>query len=268
MVPLPDYHLHTPLCRHARGEPIEYARQALQLGLKEIGFTDHAPMPRDDFDNWRMRADQLDEYIDQIRHVQKDVPQLVIKLGLEIDFLPGYKDWIHDLAHHCSWDYLIGSVHYVAEDWAIDNPQDIARWNQQDTSAVWAAYFNRLTEAAAVPVFDIIGHADLPKKFGFRPPAQCAALYRPFLDHAKKHGKVIELNTAGLRKDCQEIYPGEEFLVLASEMGVPITFGSDAHAPEETGYGLIQALELARKAGYCQYCRFTQKKRVLTPLPD
>ncbi|MEI8259822.1 MAG: PHP domain-containing protein, partial [Deltaproteobacteria bacterium] len=47
-----DYHTHTPLCRHATGEPTELAAQAVRLGLKEIGFSDHAPMPRDDFDNW------------------------------------------------------------------------------------------------------------------------------------------------------------------------------------------------------------------------
>jgi histidinol-phosphatase (PHP family) len=261
MVSVPDYHLHTPLCRHARGEPVEYAQHALRLGLQEIGFTDHAPMPRDDFDNWRMRDDQLDEYIEQVRRVQKDFPTLDIKLGLEIDYVPGYEDWIRDLADRCSWDYLIGSVHYVSEDWAVDNPQDLARWNQQDKREVWAAYVSRLTQAVTIPMFDIIGHADLPKKFGFQPPVDCAALYRPFLENAKKHGVVIELNTAGLRKECQEIYPSAELLVLACEIGVPITFGSDAHAPEETGYGLVQAAQLAQKVGYRRYCRFTQKKR-------
>jgi len=62
-----DYHMHTPLCRHATGEPTEFAAQALKVGLKEIGFSDHSPMRRDDFDNWRMRFDQLDEYVDKVR---------------------------------------------------------------------------------------------------------------------------------------------------------------------------------------------------------
>ena len=57
-----DYHMHTPLCRHAVGEPTELAARAVGLGLEEIGFSDHSPMPRDDFDDWRMRADQLGDY--------------------------------------------------------------------------------------------------------------------------------------------------------------------------------------------------------------
>ncbi|MDB6056624.1 MAG: Histidinol phosphate phosphatase, partial [Verrucomicrobiales bacterium] len=41
--------MHTPLCRHASGEPTEYAAHALSVGLTEIGFTDHSPMRQDDF---------------------------------------------------------------------------------------------------------------------------------------------------------------------------------------------------------------------------
>src|ERR671926_454116 len=93
-----DYHMHTPLCRHATGEPTEYAARAAALGLSEIGFTDHSPMRQDDFDNWRMRADQLDEYVEKVRRAQKDHPTLAIKLALEIDYLPGQKDWIRELS--------------------------------------------------------------------------------------------------------------------------------------------------------------------------
>ncbi|MBM3871517.1 MAG: histidinol phosphate phosphatase, partial [Verrucomicrobia bacterium] len=31
-----DYHMHTPLCRHANGEPVEYAARAVTAGLTEI----------------------------------------------------------------------------------------------------------------------------------------------------------------------------------------------------------------------------------------
>ena len=73
-----DYHMHTPLCRHAQGEPVEYAARAVEVGLEEIGFSDHSPMRRDDFDNWRMRLDQLDEYVEKVRRAQKDFPGLSI----------------------------------------------------------------------------------------------------------------------------------------------------------------------------------------------
>ena len=49
-----DYHMHTPLCLHAVGEPTELADQAVKLGLQEIGFSDHNPMPQDGKSSGRM----------------------------------------------------------------------------------------------------------------------------------------------------------------------------------------------------------------------
>jgi histidinol-phosphatase (PHP family) len=110
-------------------------------------------------------------------------------------------------------------------------------------------------------LFDIIGHADLPKKFGHRPARDCSGLEEPFLRAARAHQCAVELNTAGLRKECREIYPGRELLQRAFQQGVPITFGSDAHAPEEVGMNFAEAVQLARETGYHQGCRFAARQR-------
>lgn len=256
-----DLHMHTPLCRHAIGEPLEYARRAVEIGLTEIGFSDHSPMPRDDFDDWRMFDRQLDEYVAKVRLAQREFPQLTIKLALEVDFLPGQEDWIRQLAARHPWDYFIGSVHYVSETWDIDNPAKLSEWKKRDPFEVWSAYFDWLTLAAKSKLFDIIGHADLPKKFGIRPQQNCAPLYEKFLNAVAQADCAIELNTAGLRKDCREIYPCRELLEMAFAKNIPITFGSDAHAPGEVGMNFAEAVELARRAGYTETCRFTRRQR-------
>jgi histidinol-phosphatase (PHP family) len=262
----PDYHMHTPLCRHARGEPVEYARRAVALGFTEIGFTDHSPMARDDFDDWRMFNSQLDEYVEKVRRAQREFPQFTIRLGLEVDYLPGQEDWIRDLAARHPWDYFIGSVHYVSGGWDFDSPFKRERWEQCNVHAVWSEYFDWLTRAAETGLFEIIGHADLPKKFGHRPTQDCTPLYERFLAAAKQHDCAIELNTAGLRKDCKEIYPSRQILELAYAKGVPITFGSDAHAPEEVGLNFAAAIQLARSVGYTQSWRLAGRKRQTAPL--
>jgi histidinol-phosphatase (PHP family) len=256
----PDYHMHTPLCRHAKGEPSEYAARAIQLGFTEIGFSDHSPMARDDFDNWRMRFDQLDEYVEKVRQAQKDFPALTIRLALEVDYLPGHEEWIRSLAARHSWDYFIGSVHYVSDSWAVDNPEDIRKWKERDPFEVWSIYFDRLGQAAESGLFEIIGHADLPKKFNIYPQKDCAPLYERFLERAASAGVAIELNTAGLRKDCKEIYPSRKLLEIAAQKKVPITFGSDAHAPSEVGADFAAALQLAKSVGYTHGCRFAGRK--------
>jgi histidinol-phosphatase (PHP family) len=115
-------------------------------------------------------------------------------------------------------------------------------------------------------LFDIIAHADLCKKFCFYPKEDCAPLFARFIAAAKRSGAAMELNTAGLRKDCKEIYPSPPIVRLAGEAGVPITFASDAHAPGEVGANFAEALALARGAGYTQTLRFTRRQREVIPL--
>ena len=253
--------MHTPLCHHAVGEPIEYAARAVNLGLCEIGFSEHSPMPRDDFDEWHMLLGDLDDYVEKVNRARRNHPQLRIRIALEVDYLPGHEDWIRDLAARHPWDYLIGAVHYVSDSWDLDNPKKISHWKDRDPFEVWNAYFERLTMTAESGLFDIIAHADLCKKFCFYPTQDCLPLFTRFLKAAKQKGVAMELNTSGLRKDCKEIYPSPQIVRLAAREGVPITFASDAHAPGEVGMNFGEAVELARSAGYTHRCRFAQRRR-------
>ncbi len=253
--------MHTPLCRHATGEPTELAAQAVRVGLKEIGFSEHNPMPRDDWDDWHMLQADLDTYVEKVQQARRDHPQLIIKLAMEVDFIPGQEAWIKHLAARYPWDYLIGAVHYVSDSWDLDNPKKLSEWKHRDAFEVWTAYFERLTLAAESGLFEIIAHADLCKKFCFYPKQDCTPLFTKFLEAARRHDVAMELNTAGLRKDCKEIYPSPTIVRLAGQLGVPITFASDAHAPTEVGMNFAEAVALAKSAGYTHSCRFTGRRR-------
>lgn len=254
--------MHTRLCRHAVGDPVDLAAQAVRLGFTEIGFSEHSPMPRDDFDDWRMFERDLGLYVENVEKARQAFPQLTIRLALEVDYLPGHEDWIRDLAGRHPWDYLIGAVHYVSESWALDNPNALAEWRHRDPFEVWGVYFDRLTAAAASGFFDIIAHADLCKKFCFYPKQDCTPMLERFLDAAARQGVAMELNTAGLRKECREIYPSPRLVRMAAQRGVPITFASDAHAPGEVGLNFAEAIALAREAGYTHWQRFERRRPV------
>jgi histidinol-phosphatase (PHP family) len=259
----PDYHMHTPLCHHAQGEPVEYAAHALKMGLTEIGFSEHNPMREDDFDDWHMNLRFLDTYVSNVQKARQQFPQLQIKLAMEVDYLPGHEPWIREFRSRHSWDYFIGSVHYVSDSWDLDNPKKLAEWEKRDPFEVWTIYFERLRMAAESGLFEIIGHADLCKKFCYYPREDCAGLYANFLDGVQRAGVAIEINTAGLRKDCKELYPNQQILNMARKRNIPLTFGSDAHAPAEVGLNFAEAIASARTAGYTQCCRFTQRHREL-----
>ncbi len=78
---------------------------------------------------------------------------------------------------------------------------------------------------------------------------------------------AFEINTAGLRRDCREVYPARGFLELAHAAGVPLLINSDAHTPADVGAGFEEAIALAKGCGYTHTLRFARRKRSAVPLP-
>jgi len=260
MQPICDYHMHTYLCGHASGQPEDYAQQAIQKGLKEIGFSDHAPLLSHCDPTVTMDRDQLPDYcamIEQVRDRMQD--KLKILVGIEADFLTGYEEQTAEMLKSYSFDYVIGSVHFIQE-WAFDNPAEKTGWDNKDTNKIYRQYFEALRSSAQTGLFDIMGHIDLVKKFGHRATEDISEDILQTAEVFKQAGVAIEINTSGLRKPVKEIYPSLALLKFFCEKNVPVTFGSDSHAPEEVGYAFDQAVALAKEAGYKEYVTFSKRK--------
>lgn len=256
-----DYHTHTPLCRHATGEPEEYVEAAIAAGLTEYGISDHAPCRPEPFDDWRMLESELPEYfgwIDRAKQVARD--RVEIRAGLECDWIKGCEGFITELAEKYDWDYLIGSVHYLG-DWDFDNPKWLGKWATTDVEAVWTEYWKTYAEMAESGLFDILGHPDLVKKFSYAPKGDLDRFYDPVIEAIAANGSVIELNTAGWYKPCAETYPAPRFLELAANAGIGLVISSDAHAPNEVARDFPQARALAKAAGYTETQLFARRKR-------
>ena len=260
----PDYHLHTPLCKHAVGSPADYRAAARLRGIGEICFTDHVPTP-DGFDaRHRMTLADFPAYRDMIATFHDDLSPRV-RFGIEADYYEGCESFLREWLPAQKFDLVLGSVHYL-NDWGFDSPEEIDRWDSVDVPAVWRNYFERVVRLARTRLFDVVGHFDLPKKFGHRIEEE--ALKRaaqPALDAVAEAGMGIEINTSGFRRPAAEQYPTLLLLSLARERKIPICFGSDAHRPEEVGHGFETAIAVARAAGYTQTTRF--EKRRSSPMP-
>jgi histidinol-phosphatase (PHP family) len=260
-----DYHLHTPLCKHAQGHPREYAAVAKRLGMSEMGFSDHSPM-RAHFDDWRMDWEEFPSYLEMVEEARAEFPTLPIRLGLEVDYLEGGETWIEELATKADFDYFIGSVHYIAPGWDVDNPKYISRFTEGSVEDIWQIYWKLYEKAVRSRLFDFMGHPDLPKKFGHRPPGDLRRFYEPVIQALADTGIAFEINTAGLRKDVKEMYPARPFLELARSAGIPLLINSDAHAPGDVGADFDKAAALAREVGYTETLRFEKRRPVPMPL--
>ncbi len=255
---LVDLHNHTPLCNHAKGEPSEFVKKAIEKGISVFGFSDHAPMKFDEA--YRMDFLQMDGYEKTVLELKdKHKDEIDIRLAYEVDYLPGFID---SRVLDRDVDYLIGSVHFIGG-WGFDNPEFIGAYKGKNPDETWSEYFRLIAEMAKSGYFNIVGHMDLLKVFNFKPSSDTVKLGRYALDEIKKAGMAIEINASGFRKPVAEQYPSNELLSAAQELQIPITFGSDAHDPSHIGFKLQDNLQKAKELGFTEYASFKKRKMEL-----
>lgn len=253
-----DLHNHTTLCNHATGTPAEYIRKAIENGTRYFGFSEHAPM---DFDpKYRMAFDQIPRYTEMLEEVREQFgDEIEILQGYEVDYLPGYMD---ERIFETPADYLIGSVHFLKE-WGFDNPEFIGEYQNRDIDTIWQEYFDAIEAMAKSGRFDIVGHLDLIKVFNFLPRKDIRMLAMGAIRAIKTADMVIELNMAGYRKPVHEPYPSPLLLEEIAAHDIPVTFSSDAHAPDQVGLFKDEIVSLARSFGYTKCALFKEREREL-----
>jgi len=184
-----------------------------------------------DFDKkYRMSFSDMLQYETDVKNLKKEYESKIeILLGYEVDFLPKYMD---KRVLKSKVDYLIGSVHFINE-WGFDNPEFIGEYKNKDIDKIWEDYFEAIANLAKSGLFDIVGHIDLIKVFNFLPKKDVKVIVNQAIKEIKRANLVVELNMAGYKKPINELYPSNDILELIAEYDIPITFGSDAHSPEE-----------------------------------
>ncbi len=253
-----DLHNHTPLCNHAKGSIEEFTKNAIEKKIDIFGFCDHAPMNFDE--KYRMSFSQMNTYEKDVLHVKKKyIDKIEILLGYEVDYLDGYID---DRVLNANVDYLIGSVHFLNK-WGFDNPEFIGEYKNRDIDEIWEEYFRAIKEMAKSQLFQIIGHIDLIKLFKYLPKKDIRLIAKNAIKEIKKSDMVVELNSAGLRKPVQEIYPSSNIMELLAEYDIPITFSSDAHKIDDINYKKKEILKYANSFGYKKCAVFRKKERTM-----
>ncbi len=262
---IPDFHIHTPFCGHAGGEIQQYVAAARGLGMPEMGFADHLPLFHLTDPSLTMGREDLPLYVERVRQLQAANPGFPVRLGIEADYIVQHLDDVAKALASYPFDYVYGSVHFIG-DWGIDQSRFKYEFERRDINEVYEVYFEHVAAAARTGLFDIMTHLDVVKKYGHRPTKDMTAVYDGVGGVLAKSNVAIELNSSGLRRPVREIYPGLELLKIMRAHAVPITFGSDAHNPDQVGRDFSLLLRHARAAGYTDYVTFAGRERVPRPL--
>ncbi len=266
-----DYHIHTHRCGDARGNYEEYIERAIHLKLTEIGFSGHCPqyfLPEEK--RTRQSAipeDELELYIQEVETLKNKYNDLItLKIGLEMDYIPGKEQEALPIIHRYNWDYLLLSVHFLG-DWPFDHPQYIHFYEEKNINDIYRLYYKTLIQGIETGWFDIIAHFDLPKKFRFQ-PTEPIQVEDEAIDFCQKHGMAIEMNTSGYRKPIGEAYPSLSILKKCFQAGIPICLGSDAHRPDEVAKDFDRALVVLKEAGYTHLTQFEKRKKRTYQIPN
>ena len=255
-----NYHNHTTLCGHAIGETDEYILKAIERGVTEFGFSDHAPVPLHLRDGISMAPEEVDGYISLVLSKKDEYKNRIdIKLGFELDF-PFFDSFEDRFLTNPDVDFIIGSTHYM-DGWGVDNPSEMERYNERDIDDIYMDYFAQIEGLVDARFCDIVGHFDLIKKFGHRSKSDMTPVVRRIAKKMSLYGIAAEINTSGMRKPVAEFYPSDEIINIFFQENVPLTMGSDSHTPEDVCSGYQSAIEKLKRAGYRKISGFTKRKR-------
>lgn len=254
-----DLHTHTS---HSHGQATvqEMFEAGCARGLLVHGFSEHSPRPSG-YDYPKDYRDKLTrsfpDYVEQVRTLAATyAPERTVLLGLEMDWLPGQEPFIDATIHRYDYDYVIGGIHFLGT-WGFDyTADDWQGFSPEQTADIYVRYFDSLRRMAASGMFDIAAHPDIIKIFSvdafhhWLATDKAKAVVRDALETMHTAGMAMEISSAGLRKPCKEIYPCPDIMRMAADIGLPVTFGSDAHCVNTIGWGFDTLADYARSFGY------------------
>jgi histidinol-phosphatase (PHP family) len=219
-------------------------------------------------DGWwpqvRMDISQLDDYLAMVDRTREAYAgRLDVRVGMEMDFFPGFEWWVESLNERCEFHHVLGSVHFFGTDYKT-------RYWKGDLVAFQKQYFTHLAESAETGLFDTLAHPDLvknlqPENYEFEVIAEHLGTC---LDRIAATGVAMELNTSGRLKLAPEFNPGPGMLTMMRERGIPVVLGSDSHVPRRVGSDFDDALDSLESAGYRKVSHFLARKRVDLNIPD
>ena len=227
-----DVHNHTN-ASHGKASVGEMYAAAKDRGLAVYGFSEHSPRP----EAYSYPVEYREHLRQNFVRYASEVMQLralsgspKVLLGMELDWFPSERPFMEAAVAAYPFDYIIGGIHFLGS-WGFDFTQDDWKISPQQCYTRYENYFRTLADMARSGLVDIAAHPD-----------------------------IIKLYSVDVFHQWLAIYPHPAIMKLASDLGVKISFGSDAHCPNTPAYAFDQLEAYARSYGYTSSVSFENRK--------
>lgn len=264
-----DYHVHCSFSDDSSTPMERQAKQAADIGLNELCFTDHVDYGvKYDHGDPRLLAHpyasnvNYAEYFPEIERVRaKFADRLTIKAGLEFGVQTHtISDYTKLFAkYRDKLDFILLSVHQI---------DDLDLWGQEYQRGKTQAEYNRgyyeelLRVVQSYHDYSVLAHLDLIVRYdraGVYPFGKVRDVIAEILRTVINDGKGIELNTSSWRYGLTDTQPSRAVWKLYRDLGGEIlTLGSDAHNPGYVGAHLDEGREILRSLGFTKFCTFSK----------
>lgn len=220
-----NYHSHTWRCSHATGTERDYLLAARDRGLKVFGFSDHTPYPFPWYHHswFRMKPEQLGEYISTVHGLRKEFPEMQIPVGLEAEYYPKYFPELISILKDSDIEYLLLGQHYLDNEIGANYSADPFGGEE-----LLKKYCCQTRDAMQTGFFTYFAHPDLIRYQGS--DAVYESHIRGLCRDAVSCSMPLELNLLGIEKGKH--YPDIRFWRIAAEENCSVILGCDTHDPE------------------------------------
>lgn len=191
-----NFHTHTNRCRHADGIAADYVQSALSAGVTQLGFSDHAPFPDYDF-GMRMPYCELSEYIEDINALTVQYrTDIILWKGLEIEYLPEYRDYYEALLTRSGMDYLLMGEHFYK-----NASGKTTNYTDALSTDEFPVYAQNVADGMKTGLFLAVAHPDIYMADNFVWDDNCKKAADIIIDTAVTTGTVLEYNANGFRRE-------------------------------------------------------------------
>ncbi len=236
-----DFHSHI-----VRSSAEQMVREAMARNLRTLGLSEHIfqmseARPLLPYMPQEGPFLTLDDYFTRVQ-AAREATAFDVRIGLEVDFVPGKNEELWQVIENRPWDFLIGSVHEI-NGLLFEYPQKRTR---AEGEALWLRYFELLRAVVACGKFSLVSHPVRMRDANPFLPARLDDELEQLAAEATRSDVALEING----HDILTYHNLVKRLVRACALHhTPVSVGSDAHHPGAIARGHQAGEEILRAAG-------------------
>ncbi|MDI6601139.1 MAG: histidinol-phosphatase HisJ family protein [Thermoanaerobacteraceae bacterium] len=265
-----DYHIHTQFSKDSKLTMEDVCKQAIEMGLQEICFTDHWDLnPSGEYFDFDLNYQSYT--MEYIRCSEMYGDKIKIKKGLEIGLQSHLLDKIDKLLKDKNFDFILGSIHYV-------NKVDLFKedfYKNREKSEAFNEYLQEVyTCITEFDNFDCLGHLDVIRRYCIYNDK--SLLYDDYMEILDKilimlvnKNKGLEANISAERYGLGNILPSEEIFKRYGDLeGKIVTLGSDSHLNEHFKIERKKYINILKECGFTHVASFENRNLCLIPIDE